>query len=49
MAAMVGQERFDVGEGAVTGGVGRRGAREELVPGGVAGSFAVDPEVELLE
>ena len=44
----VGQEGFDVGEGAVTSGVGGGGSREELVPGGVAGSFAVDPEMQLL-
>src|SRR3981081_4527336 len=29
-----GQECFDVGEGSVTGGVGRGGSGEELVPGG---------------
>ncbi len=40
-----GQERFDVGEGSVTSGVGRGGSGEEFVAGGVAGSFAVDPEM----
>ena len=43
----LGQERFDVGEGAVPAGIGRGGAGKELVPGGVAGALAVDPERQL--
>src|SRR5258707_12273583 len=41
-------ECFDVGEGAVTSWVWGGGSGEKLVPGGVAGSFAVDPEMQLL-
>jgi hypothetical protein len=43
-----GQESFDVGEGAVSSWIGGGGSREELVPGGVAGAFAVNPEMQLL-
>ena len=43
----VGQQCFDVGEGAVAGWVGRSGAGKELVPTGEAGALAIDPEMEL--
>ncbi len=43
-----GQEGLDVGEGALAGGIWRCGTGEELVPGGVAGTLAVDPEGKLL-
>ena len=44
----VGQERFDIGEGAVARGIGGCRAGEELVPTGEAGALAVDPEAQLL-
>ena len=44
----LGEQEFDVGKGAVAGGVGRCGTGEELVPTGKAGAFAVDPELQFL-
>ena len=46
-AGDLGEQRLDVGEGAVAGGIGRRRTREELVPTGEAGALAIDPEAEL--
>ncbi len=43
----LGQQGFDIAQGAVAAGVGRGGARKELVPGGEAGAFAVDPDAEV--
>ena len=42
-----GKEGLNVGEGAGASRVRGCGTGEELVPGGVAGSFAIDPEGEL--
>jgi hypothetical protein len=42
------QQRFDIGEGAVTRGIGRGRAGEELVPAGETGALAIDPEMQLL-
>jgi hypothetical protein len=43
----LGELLLNVFEGAVAAGDGRGGPRKELVPGGVAGALAIDPEGEL--